>query len=56
MRIPAVDDPSKIPAWYGVSLPGVYLTWALVVLAVFPLCVWYSRLKKRRRDWWLSYL
>jgi uncharacterized membrane protein len=56
MRIPAVDDPSKIPAWYGVSLPGVYLAWALVVLTVFPLCVWYSRLKKRRRDWWLSYL
>jgi uncharacterized membrane protein len=55
-RIPAVVDPSAIPAWYGVGLPGVYLIWALVVLAMFPVCRWYGRYRRERRAWWLSYL
>lgn len=55
-RLPIVSDPSSIPDWYGVSLPGVYLAWAVVVLAVYPVCRWFARLKTERRDWWLSYL
>jgi len=26
-----------------------------VVLAMYPLCVWFGRLKQRRSDAWLSY-
>lgn len=55
-RIPVVTDPGSIPAWYGVPLPGVYLAWALVVIAMYPLCRRFARLKDERRDWWLAYL
>jgi uncharacterized membrane protein len=55
-RVLAVTDPASIPAWYGVSLPGVYVAWTIVVVAMYPLCHWFARLKQERRDWWLSYL
>jgi uncharacterized membrane protein len=41
---------------WGYSLPIVYLTWFFVVLALYPLCAWFSDLKDRRRSWWLAYL
>jgi uncharacterized membrane protein len=44
------------PSDYGYSLLVVYGIWILVVVIMFPLCVWFSRLKERRRDWWLSYI
>jgi uncharacterized membrane protein len=44
------------PKGYGLGLPGVYLVWVLVVLALYPLCRWMAAIKGRRRDWWLSYL
>lgn len=40
----------------GVGLPGVYLLWISFVLILYLPCRWFSRLKQRRRDWWLSYL
>jgi hypothetical protein len=55
-RILAVTDPGSIPPWFGVSLPGVYIAWILVVLAMYPVCLWFGRLKERRTDWWLGYL
>jgi uncharacterized membrane protein len=51
----AFYDGQHVPGW-GVSLPFVYLIWLAIVAALFPLCLWFSRLKERRRDWWLSYL
>ena len=44
------------PKGYGLTLPGVYAVWILVVAALYPLCAWMSSLKSRRRDWWLSYV
>jgi uncharacterized membrane protein len=44
------------PKGYGVTLPGVYLVWALVVVLLYPLCRWISGVKARRKDWWLSYV
>ena len=41
---------------YGVSLPVVYLVWALVVLLLYPLCRWFAGVKQRYRWVWLSYL
>jgi uncharacterized membrane protein len=55
-RIQAVIDPGSIPAWYGLPLAGVYVAWILVVVAMYPLCRWFARLKAERNDWWLSYL
>ena len=37
------------------GLAAVYAVWIGVVAAMYPLCLWYSRVKERRRDWWLSY-
>jgi uncharacterized membrane protein len=47
-----VDKP---PGW-GYSLPIVYLIWAAVVLALYPLCRWYGGVKQRSKSVWLSYL
>jgi uncharacterized membrane protein len=54
-RILVVTAPGSIPAWYGVSLPGVYVAWAIVVVAMYLPCRWYAGLKARRSDWWLRY-
>jgi len=40
----------------GLPLWAVYLCWAIVVAAIYPVCVYWSALKRRRKDWWLSYL
>jgi hypothetical protein len=34
----------------------IYAVWAGVVLALYPLCARYARIKERSRAWWLSYL
>jgi uncharacterized membrane protein len=48
--------PFTPPPGWGFSLPIVYLVWALVVTAMYPLCRWYAGVKQRRSDPWLSYL
>lgn len=54
---PGLDRfPFTQPPDWPMGLGGVYLMWGLVVLTVYPLCVWYAGVKARRRDWWLSYL
>ena len=40
----------------GYSLKIVYLIWISVVILLYPLCTWFSELKKRKNYWWLSYL
>jgi uncharacterized membrane protein len=42
--------------WPTPNLGVVYLWWIGVVVLLYPLCLWFSRLKARRTDWWLSYL
>jgi uncharacterized membrane protein len=44
------------PKTFGFSLGVVYVIWVAVVLALYPLCWWFARLKARRRDAWLSYV
>jgi len=48
--------PFSAPPGWGFSLPIVYLVWAFVVVAMYPLCRWFAALKQRRSDPWLSYL
>ncbi|MCP1374701.1 DUF1624 domain-containing protein [Dyella lutea] len=48
--------PFTAPPGWGLGLPWIYAIWIGVVLALYPLCCWYAGLKRRRRDWWLSYL
>ena len=44
------------PENWGYGLPVLYFIWIAVVLALHMPCRWFSDLKARRRDWWLSYL
>jgi uncharacterized membrane protein len=44
------------PSGYGVSLPAVYVVWAVVIALLYPFCRWMAVVKARRRDWWLSYV
>jgi uncharacterized membrane protein len=46
----------QTPPGFGVSLGSVYLIWALVLLALYPACVWFARVKARRSEWWIRYL
>ena len=48
--------PGHKPAGYGLPLAGVYAVWLLVVVSLYPLCRWFAGVKRRRSDWWLSYL
>ena len=42
---------------YGLSLPGTYLVWILVMALLYPLCIWYDKYKTNHKEkWWLSYL
>lgn len=40
----------------GFGLAATYLAWAAGVAILYPLCRWFAALKRRRDDWWLSYL
>jgi uncharacterized membrane protein len=54
---PSIDKfPITPPPGWGFSLPIVYLIWASVVIALYPLCRRFAALKQRRSDTWLSYL
>jgi uncharacterized membrane protein len=48
--------PITPPPGWGFALPIVYLIWVCVVLALYPVCLWFAVLKQRRRDPWLSYI
>jgi len=47
---------NQYPADYGYDLWVVYAVWIAVVAMMYPLCLWFARVKERRQDWWLSYL
>jgi hypothetical protein len=44
------------PPDFGYDLWVVYVVWALVVVALYPVCRWFADLKQRRRGWWWSYV
>jgi uncharacterized membrane protein len=55
--LPSVGGPADLyPPNYGYGLGTVCAMWLTVVVLVYPLCWWFSELKRRRREWWLSYL
>jgi uncharacterized membrane protein len=55
-RILLLSDFTTPPAGWGFGLPIVYLVWCLAVLALYPVSRWFAEVKRRRGDWWLSYL
>jgi len=45
-----------VRANWGFALPVVYGFWLLTLALLIPLSLWFAGVKRRRRDWWLSYL
>jgi len=52
--INAFTAPAKLEG-LGFGLGGVYLAWIGALLILYPACLWFGGVKKRRKDWWLSY-
>jgi uncharacterized membrane protein len=46
----------NVPSDAGFNLAVVYAAWIIGVILLYPLCLWFSRVKQRRKDWWLSYI
>jgi len=44
------------PNGLGLSLIGVYVVWALVIMIMYPLCKKYNAYKSIHHQWWLSYV
>jgi uncharacterized membrane protein len=54
---PSMSGPSSLfPSDYGYPLCAVYAVWVVLLVLLYAPCLWFSRLKQRRHDWWLSYL
>ena len=52
-----IADFAQRPQRYGHGLPFIYAIWILAVAILYIPCLWFMRLRSRRRDWaWLSYL
>jgi len=47
---------TAFPPNFGWGLWVAYAVWVTIVVALYPLCRWFSGVKERRRDWWLAYL
>ena len=55
--LPSMGGPRPLfPTDFGYPLWVSYAVWVVIVAALYPMCLWFSQLKARRRDWWLSYL
>jgi uncharacterized membrane protein len=54
---PSMGSSSELfPVDYGFPLWTVFAAWIVVLLLLYPACLWFARLKQRRHDWWLTYL
>jgi uncharacterized membrane protein len=51
-----LDRPSTNPGNLGFNIWVVYSFWLLGLLLLYPICSWFAEIKRRRKDWWLSYL
>ncbi len=55
--LPSMGGPRELfPAQFGYDLWVAYVVWAVVVLALFPVCRWFGGVKATRHEWWLRYL
>lgn len=50
------SDTVKAPPGFGFGLPVLYAAWICGVALLYPLCLWYGRLKRRSGHWLFSYL
>lgn len=54
---PSMGSPRELfPSDFGFPLWTVYVVWIVVLVLLYPACLWFARLKQRRHAWWLTYL
>jgi uncharacterized membrane protein len=54
---PSMGSPSELfPPDYGYPLWTVYAVWVVVLLLLYPACLWFARLKQGHHNWWFTYL
>ena len=50
-------DPFRLfKAGFGFNLLVVYVAWLAILVALYPAARWFAEVKRRRREWWMSYL
>jgi uncharacterized membrane protein len=50
-------DPFRlVKAGWGFNLAVVYVAWLAILAVLYPASRWFAALKRRRREWWFSYL
>ena len=55
--VPSMGGPRELfPPQFGYDLWVVYVVWVVIVIALYPACRWFARVKSERRDWWVSYV
>ncbi|MGH7999754.1 MAG: DUF1624 domain-containing protein [Brasilonema sp.] len=47
---------SLMPADYGYNLPMIYNFWIIIVVLIYPICLWFANYKAKHQSWWLNYL
>jgi uncharacterized membrane protein len=54
---PSMGSRSELfPPDYGFPLWTVYAVWVAVLMLLYPVCLWFARLKQHRHNWWVTYL
>lgn len=54
---PSRGLPALVKENFGLSLGGTYLVWVIVILILYPMCVWWNKVKSRNKGkWWVSYV
>jgi hypothetical protein len=46
----------NLPDDVYIGAAPVFIAWVCVVALLYPACRWFAGVKRRRRDWWLTYL
>jgi uncharacterized membrane protein len=44
------------PSRWGLGLGATYVAWVWLLATLYPACLWFAALKRRRREGWLIYL
>ena len=55
--VPSMGGPATgFPPDFGYDLWVAYAVWIAIVIALYPLCAWFARVKERNASGWLSYM
>ena len=55
--VPSMGGPVKLyPPDFGFDLWVAYAVWAAIVIGLYPACRWFAGVKRRRTEWWVSYV